>query len=192
MIWNEWKLGNVVQKTTETLTLWRTEKGFIEVYRDTLAIPLELNGQTKGYVFHGSGRLLLDTIVETERGAIGKSVEKKIDEPFLMLGDTSPVQQHLDTADKDSEEFAAKAEELCSRFFRSRRWLSIQCCRREDGSIFAFPNKVGKFDILVARDSKLVYKALDKIFVSNRSKTVLKTPNEVILSNDRKSLIIDK
>jgi hypothetical protein len=37
--------------------------------------------------------------VETEKGAVGKPVEKEITEPFLMLGDTENMQQHLSAAD---------------------------------------------------------------------------------------------
>ncbi|MCW3986518.1 MAG: hypothetical protein NWE91_08965 [Candidatus Bathyarchaeota archaeon] len=51
-----------------------------------MALPIVLNDQRKGYIFHGHGKLILDTIVETEKGAIGKSVEKKNQRTLLDAG----------------------------------------------------------------------------------------------------------
>jgi len=53
-----------------------------------------------------------------------------------------------------------------------------------------FPNDTKKLDILIANGSKLVYKAMDRVFIANENKVILKTPQETILSNDRKSLMI--
>jgi hypothetical protein len=46
--------------------------------------------------------------------------------------------------------------------------------------------------MLIAKGSKLVYKAIDKVFVSSRNKVVLKTPEEVILSSAHRSFVIKK
>ena len=70
---------------------------------------------------------------------------------------------------------------------------SLHCCGNNDGVIFAFPNEAGKLDILIAKGSKLVYKAMNQVFVSKNGKVVLKTPTEVIVSGDnRKSLVIKR
>lgn len=198
MIWQNYELENTVLKATEALTLWKIETGIIEIDKNTLAIPIKLDDKRKGYIFHGHGKLTLDTIIETEKGAIGKPVEKEITEPFLMLGKTEETEQQFNTADKEDlktmnyeneQEFLAKAEALFDRFLGKRILHSHHCCGHIGGFIFAFINKNEKLDILIAEGSKLIYKAVDKVFVSNKNKIVLKTSNEVIVSNDRKPLV---
>ena len=124
------QLDNTVSKINEALTLWQTEKCIIEISKNTLAVSIKLDDQERGYIFHGQGRLLLDTIVETEKGAIGKPVEKGLNEPFLMLGDTEEKQRHLTEASEedfakmsyeDQQEFVAKAKDLLDRFFEKER-----------------------------------------------------------------------
>jgi hypothetical protein len=202
MIRQSYQLDSTALKITETMTLWRTEKGLVEIGKNTLAIPIKLNDQRKGYIFHGHGKLLLDTIVETQEGAIGKPVENELNKLFLMLGDAEEIQQHLSTATKENltkmgyvneQGFIDKAEDLFDQFFGKMRIHSHQCCSNNYGVIFAFPNKTGKLDTLIANDSKLVYKAMNQVFISNDGNVVLKTPAEVIVSGDnRKSLVIKK
>lgn len=201
MTWQNYQLENTILKTNEAMTLLKIEKGIVEIGKNALAIPIKLGDERKGYVFHGHGKLVLDTIVETNKGAVGKPVEKEISEPFLMLGDAEEIQQHFSTANKDDlkmmsyeseKEFMAKAEKLFDRFLGRKIVHDCNCCGNNDGFIFAFPNEVGKLDVLVAKGSKLVYKARDKVFVSNKSKVVLKTPNEVIVSNNQRSFVINR
>jgi len=200
MIWQNYHLDNTISKITEAITLWQTEKGIIEISKNTLAIPIMLGDQRKGYIFHGHGKLLLDTIVETEEGAIGKPVEKEVNEPFLMIGDTEETEKHLSVASKEDftkmgyenpQELIVKAEDLCNQFFKGRMH-SHQCFDEGHGLIFAFQNEDGKLNILVTNGSKLVYKAMDVVFVSNGNRVVLKSPDEVVCSNNGKSVIIKK
>jgi hypothetical protein len=202
MIWQNYQLESTALKVIETMTLWQTEKGSVEISKNTLAIPVKLNDQRKGYIFHGHGKLLLDTIVETQEGAVGKSVENELNGLFLMLGKTEKIQQNLSTATKEDltkmgyeneQGFMYKAEDLSDQFFRKIITHSHQGCGNNYGVIFAFPNKAGKLDTLIANDSKLVYKAMNQVFVSNNGKVVLKTPTEVIVSGGSgKSLVIKK
>jgi hypothetical protein len=130
MIWKQYELGKTVLKATESMTLWQTEKGIIEISNNTLTIPIKLDGQKRGYVFQGHGKLLLDTIVETEEGAMGRPVEKELNEPFLMLGDIEEIQKSLTKANeedfqkmgyKDQKGFEDRAEDLCDQFLKKRR-----------------------------------------------------------------------
>jgi len=200
MTWQNYQLDNTVSKATEAITLWQTEKGIIEINKNTLAILIKLDDQRKGYIFHGHGELLLDTIVETEEGAIGKPVEKELNEPFLMLGGTEQIQQQFSTASgedftkmgyENRQEFVAKAEDLYDQFFRGKVH-SRQDFDEGHGLIFAFQNEASKLDILITKGSKLVYKAMGMVFVSNENKVVLKSPTEVVCSNNGKSVIIKK
>jgi hypothetical protein len=202
MLWQNYRIDKTILKTTEAMTLWRAEKGTIEISNNTLAIPIKLEDQRKGYIFHGHGKLLLDTIVETHEGAVGKPVENELNGLFLMLGDTDEIRQHLSSAAKEDltkmgyeteQGLIDKAATLFDQFFGKTKMHNHQCCGINHGVIFAFPNEAGKLDILIAKGSKLVYKAMNQTFVSNDCKVVLKTPTEVIVSGDnRKSLIIKK
>jgi len=200
MIWAKYKLDNTVARASEEIRLWHTEKGLVEISKNTLAVSVRLNEKRKGYVFHGQGKLLIDAIVETQEGAIGKSIEKELIEPFLLLGDTERIQKDLvETSESDFEKmgyksrqgFVDKAEDLCERFFRGRVH-SHEDFDEPHGLIFAFQNENSKFDILVASSSKLVYKATDVVFVSNENKVVLKSPGEVVVSDNGKSVVVQK
>ena len=201
MTWKKFQLDSPISKVTEATTLWQTEKGIIEISKNTLAIPLKLDDQRKGYVFHGQGKLLIDAIVETDDGAVGKSVEKELDKTFLMLGETQEIGQYLTTASEEDfikmgyesqQEFIAKAEDLFNRFFEKGRMNSHQYFSDDHGFIFAFQNQTDKLDILVSKGSKLVYNTVDLVFVSNENRVVLKSPSEVVCSSNGKLIIIKK
>ena len=201
MMWQNYQLGNTVSKTSEAVTLWRMEKGIIEINKNTLAVPIELDDKERGYVFHGDGKFLLDSIVETEEGAIGQPVEKELSELFLMLGDTEEMQKHLTEASeedfakmnyKSQREFTDKADALYDQFFKKRRVHSHHGFDEDSGLVFAFQNEDNKLDILVSKGSNLVYKSVDLVFVSNKNRVVLKSPREVICSSKGKSVIIKK
>ncbi|UCE44239.1 MAG: hypothetical protein JSV57_01775, partial [Candidatus Bathyarchaeota archaeon] len=63
-----YQLGSTILKTVKAIKLWESERGIVEVSKNTLAISIKLDDQGRGYIFHGHGKLLLDTIVETEEG----------------------------------------------------------------------------------------------------------------------------
>ncbi|MEM2916903.1 MAG: hypothetical protein QXN63_00905 [Candidatus Bathyarchaeia archaeon] len=195
MIWHRYQLESTVLKTTEPITLWKTEKGLIEIDANALALPIKHDNQRKGYIFHGCGKLLLDAIVETQKGAVGKPIEKEIKEPFIMLGAKEEVGQRLTTANSEDlakmgyetqEAFFRKAEDLYDRLLRNIR-VGPRC---EKGLIFAFQNKAHSF--LVTKGSKLVYKAAGIIFVSDEDKVVLKSLDGIALLRNGKSVIIQK
>lgn len=201
MKWEKYQLDNKVSKVTEDVTLWKNEKGIIEATKDTLATKVIVDDNPCGYVFHGKGNLLLDTIVETGKGAIGKSVERSLDEPFLMLGELDD--QQLKDAEREDfttlgyenqQQFTLKAEELLAQFFeKSTHEVKHSNSFNEDGVfIFVFPNEKGKLDILLAKDNKLVYTSTEKVFVSKGEKTVLTSHGKVIASKSGKSVIIEK
>jgi hypothetical protein len=201
MIWQDYELDECISKAAETLTLWKTERALVEIDKDTLIVAIKQGDMLKGYVFHGNGKLLLDTIVETEEGAIGKSIDRRLNEPFLMLSDAQDIQKHLDKAsDEDlrkmgyenQQGFSAKAEELLEKTLTRGRIRNGGCCSNHDGSIFAFPNEEGKPDVLVLNGSKVVYVTKSTVFVANENRTVLKSSEQVILSKHGRSFIINR
>jgi hypothetical protein len=94
----DYKVDNAVSKTIDVLALWHSEKGLVEIDKDTLAVGIRRNEKEAEYVFCGHGRLLIDTIVETDEGAMGKPVEKELNQPFIMFSNTKEIHQHLSIA----------------------------------------------------------------------------------------------
>jgi len=200
-MWHDYEAGDAVFKTREPVTLWKTDQGFVEVDKDTLAVQVKSGGKQEGFVFHGQGKLVLDAIVETESGAVGEPVEKKLSNPFLMLGETDQIQQHLGEATsedlekmgyKNNTEFADKAKDLLGRSLNKGRMNSGSCCSHFNGSMFMFPNETGKSDVLMLHDSKLIYNSSSMVFISNDGKSILKSPKNVVVSNHGKWCIICK
>lgn len=193
MICHTCQLDKTIWKISQDLTLWTAEKGLVKINQNSLAVPIKQNNREKGYIFHGEGKLVLDAIIETVEGAIGKSIEEELKDPFLMLGHAEKINAHLDTATqedlmrmkyKDEQEVISKAQKLFEQFLGKKK-----ICKNH-GVIFAFPNKIGKLDILIAKGSKIVYKTTATIFIANKDKMVLKTPQKIILSKHKKCLVI--
>ncbi len=184
------------------MTLWKNARGNVEIARDTLAVEVLLDDQPCGYVFHGSGSLLLDAIVETESGAVGNSVERALSEPFLMLGRLEDEQQHFQESETDDvtkwgyenpNEFVGKAEGLLDRFFER------STCRNRHAEgfwgngtrVFAFPNSQERLDMLITKKSKLVYTAPDRVFIMKGDKMVLTSRGTVAVSRPGKSVLVE-
>jgi hypothetical protein len=178
-------------RTTESEVLLKTEKSLVEVDKDTLAVAVKSEGQLRGFVFQGKGRLVLDTIVETDEGAIGEPIERELDKPFLVLGDVAKSDRSLTVAAKedlekagyaDQKQFLEKAGSVLDMF--GGRGKIHDCGHSGEGgnSVFAFQNETGKLDLLVVSRSRLVYKASDVIFVADGDKTILKNPRHIALS----------
>lgn len=201
MIWQNYELEEAILKASHDKALWKTEKGILEINKDTLAIPIRQDGKRRGFVFHGSGKLLIDTIIKTEEGAIGNPVDKELKTPFLMIGSTEETQKYLVEASEEDftrmgymnrQSLEAEAKDLCRQFFGSRL-DSNQHSRLDRGCIFAFRNKENRLDILITKHSKMVYKTDDIAFVSNDDKVVLKTPDEVVCSSSGgRSIIVQR
>ncbi|UCC32855.1 MAG: hypothetical protein JSW53_03380, partial [Candidatus Bathyarchaeota archaeon] len=147
------------------------------------------------------GKLLLDTIVETEEGTIGKPVQRELNKAFLMLGDTRETQENLTEARAEDlagrgyqtqQEFIETAETLFNRFFKDGESHSRRQFNKRHGFVFAFQNQYDKLDILVAKGPRLIYTAEDKIFISNENSIVLKSSNGVVCSGNGRSVIIKK
>jgi hypothetical protein len=197
-----YRLDSRLLKTTADMTLWKNARGKVEIARDTLAVEVFLDDRPCGYVFHGSGSLLLDAIVETERGAVGNSVERALTEPFLMLGRLEDEQQHLQESGTEDftkwgyenpNEFVGKAEGLLDRFFERStcRNRHAEGLGANGARVFAFPNRKGRLDMLLTKGSKLVYTAPDRVFVMKGDKMVLTSRGRVAVSRDGKSILVE-
>ena len=189
-------------RIAQSTTLWKGEKGLVEVNEDVPVIQVTQDDEVNGYVFGGKGRLVVDTIVETTKGAIGNPTERDINDPFLMLGNTDSVRESLEPLKEEEftsletmtkEEFRDKAQNLLDQFLGdSSRRIGLSSFSRGDGFVFAFPNDDGKLDILLCKDSKMVYTGTDKVFVSKGDKEVLTSFGDVVVSKSGKSVCVSK
>ncbi len=201
MRWRDYRLGTAISKITKDTKLWESERGIVEVCEIALVLPIKLEEEERGYIFHGQGRLLLDTIAETEEGAIGRPVESELSDPFLMLGDKGETDLHMTEASEEDlksrgyserQEFLDRAEDLFDRFFQKSRVHGRRHFKHQSGLIFAFLNQNDKLDILIAKGSKLVYASRDKVFIAHKDNVVLKGQDEVVCSSKGKSVIINR
>jgi hypothetical protein len=200
MKWQGYELDSRILKTTEDVTLWKNERGIVEVGTGAVAIQVNLDDQPSGYVFRGNGKLIVDSIVETKHGAVGNPIEKEINESFLMLGELEGGEQYFEVASeedytgvgvKDKQEFESEAADLLDKFFKGATRESKKFDRNH-GLFFAFPNEKSQLDILVAKGSKLIYTATDTVFVSKGDQVVLKRAGDVFVSRLGKSVIVTK
>ncbi|MCW4053156.1 MAG: hypothetical protein NWE78_08120 [Candidatus Bathyarchaeota archaeon] len=197
-----YQLGSEILRTTQNATLWKNKKGIVEIAEDVPAVQIRFDEEPCGYIFRGKGRLRVDTIAETEQGAVGKPVDKEINEPFLMLGETKEIQENLKLTDDEdlarleigtSQDFLTEAEDLLDKFLQRSSHRNRHRFNNElEGFIFAFQNAKGKLDLLIGKGTKLVYTAVDKVFVSKRNKVVLTSDGEVAISRPGKSVIVSK
>jgi hypothetical protein len=201
MTLQDYQLEETILKTSEEKTLWQTEKGIVKIRKNTLVLPILLDGHRNGYVFHENGELLIDTIVETEEGAMGKPVEKEANKPFLLIGAKENLLQNLDTAQQediqragynDEKGFLVEADKICNRILGRKRGYNYRLSNFDRGLVFAFSNETDSPDILVTKGSKLVYKAVGVVFVSSEDKSILKDHGAVVLSNHGKSFLIKR
>jgi len=200
MTWTRLQIGDTVLKTTKAMTLAKTHRSLVEIAKDSLAVGIEAGDKHEGYVFHGHGKMLLDTIIETEEGALGSSVEKETNDLFLMLGDTSQLQPYLISATsddllkmghKDRQEFQTEAQVIINQFAEETDAKGFHCFGRFDGTEFAFPRGSGKFDVLLTEKSKLVYRAASVLFVSDLNNVVLKNGELIAVSGQGRSCIVN-
>jgi hypothetical protein len=195
------QLGNQPQKLTKDATLLHNEKCIVTATAGTLTLPILLDNATSGQLFIGKGKLTLDTIVETSRGAIGKPLVRDLDpeHPFLMLGETENLKENLTSATnqdlnnigyKSTDEFLKKANEAFDEFAHRRHsHIDIE----PDAHIFAFANEHQKWDFLIIKDDRLVYASKHKVYISkNGGESVSLGPGSILVNKKGKTVVIDK
>ena len=192
MIWPHYELSNEVLRTNEQLNLWKSDRGSVDIERETLAVAITLDGKPEGYIFSGNGRMILDAIVETDQGAVGKPIEQQLTDPFLMVGNPEIIEAHSFSAfTGEKQDFLAKAQDLYHEFFRGGEHFGHGCHHHQhEGLVFAFKNDSGKLDILIPHGSKIVYKAKHIVFISDDGEAILKSPEHTVVSNHGRCIVM--
>jgi hypothetical protein len=184
----------------EDITLLKTEKCIITASKDTLALPITFNERVHGYFMHGSGRLIVDTIIETSKGAVGGPTEKNLKSPFITIGGFEEIKEKMTEADladlttlgyESTDSLKRKAEALCEELLdRKVSWPRFEANMTR---IFLFEMDGDNYDMLISKNSKkLVYVSASKVYVFSGNKSLLSMPNEVLISKPGKSIIIAK
>ncbi len=195
----DYRLDDKPLKLLEDLTLFKNERCIVNAFKGTLALPMKFNEETLGYIFHGKGKLLIDSIIETSRGAVGKPTERDLKEPFLMLGDAKEISNNIDFADasdlaklgyESTQCFIERVDEASQRFlgrkFRNRCWnLNIK-----NSCLFAFMDEKNGYDTLISKRDKLFYSSDEGMYVFKGNKGILKRHGEVIVSKMGKTVCI--
>jgi len=189
-------------KLRQDFTLFQNERCIMKIFKPSLALPIMRESEVVGYVFHGEGKLVIDAVIETPKGAIGRPVERKIETPFIMLAPFEKVRKLRedlvsanisDLKQKGYEglgEFIKAARELCSQTFRKTCFDTFLENRRY---IFAFKRKdQRKIDLLVSKDDKLAYISGEKLFAFKRGKSVIIKPGKLLIAKSNKTLVVSR
>ena len=152
-----YKISNEPSKIVEDATLLKNERCIVDALEGTLALPVLIDEKVQGYVFHGTGKLVVDSIIETTKGAVGKPTVKDLKHPFMMLGGAEEIKDNLGNADTSDlqnagyeriDAFIKHAEELCGRLLKGKH---CHVDFGKDSRLFAFLNEEGRLDILVSK-----------------------------------------
>jgi hypothetical protein len=197
-MWRNYELDDKVLELDEDMTLYRSDKVLVNLDKGTRAIVVKRKDRMEGLVFLGSGKLIVDTIVETENGALGKPTERELSEPFLMLGPVEDTLQHLKEANKEdlqrngmkAEDLFDKAQNLVDKLQGRRALCSFSCHNEQKGLVFAFTTDEDRLDVLVLNDSRIVYKSKGVSFVSSGNHSVLKNADQVVLATNGRSVFV--
>jgi hypothetical protein len=198
MMWKDYKLDDKVLELDEDVTLYRSDKVLVNLSKGARAIAVKRKDRMEGLVFQGHGRLIVDTIVETENGALGKPTERELSEPFLMLGPVEDTLQHLKEANKEdlqrngvkAEDLFDKAQNLVDKLQGRHALCSFSCYNEQEGSVFAFATDEDRLDVLVLNDSRIVFKSKGVSFVSIDNHSVLKNTDQVVLATNGRSVFV--
>jgi len=195
------QLGTQPQRLTKDTILLRNDKCIIKTAEGTLTLPILVDDNPSGHLFIGKGEFTLDAIIETTRGAIGKPMTRNLtpNQPFLMFNATKNLNENLTPAStqdlsnmayRSTDEFLKKADDTLDQFVRRRHGhFDIE----SDTHIFAFATEHGRWDILVAKQNKLVYASKHRVYVSrDNGESVSVGPAQILVAKKGKTVVIDK
>jgi hypothetical protein len=198
MMWKNYELDDKVLELDEDMTLYRSDKVLVSLNKGTRAIAVKRKDRMEGLVFLGHGRLIVDTIVETENGALGKPTERELSDPFFMLGPVEETLKQLREANNEdlqrngvkTDDLFAKARNLVDKLQGGRALCSFSYHNEQKGRVFAFATDEDKLDVLVLNDSRIVFENKGVSFVSIGNHSVLKNADQVVLATNGKSLFV--
>ena len=193
------KLGKQPHKLNKDLTLLENEKCVITTQEGTLTLPILVEGNTRGHILTGKGQLTLDAIIETPKGAIGKSLITDLDQPFLMFGTVSEISENTAPATaqdisnmgyENLEDLLVKANDAFSQFtINSHKHPKLE----ENTQTFAFFTPDKAWDILVTKEDKLIFTSRNKVYIfKHPTENTQLHPQHLQFAENGKTIIIGK
>jgi len=193
------KLGKQPIRLNIDLTLLKNEKCLVTAQEGTLTLPILIEGNIQGYLLTGRGQLTLDAIIETPKGAIGKSLITDLNQPFLMFstdnavsGKSTPAtaQDISNMGYENLEDLLVKANDVFSQFtINSHKHPKLG----EDTQMFAFFTPDKTWDILIAKEDKLIFTSRSQVYVfKDAAEDAEFHPQRLMLAEDGKTVIIGK
>lgn len=193
------KLGKQPCKLNRDLTLLQSEKCLITAQEGTLTLPILIEGNTQGHLLTGRGQLTLDAIIDTPKGAIGKSLITDLNQPFLMFSTDNTISENLTPANdqditnmgyENLEDLLVKANDAFSQFtINSHKRPKLE----EDTQMFALFTPDRTWDILIAKEDKLIFTSKNRVYIfKDASEDTEFHTQRLMLAEDRKTVIIGK
>lgn len=193
------KLGKQPHKLNKDLTLLQNEKCLITIQEGILTLPILIEGNTQGHLFTGRGQFTLDATIETPKGAIGRSLITDLNQPFLMLRTVDTISEDLIPATAQDisnmgyeslEDLLVKANDVFSQFtINNDKHPRLE----QNARIFAFFTPDKTWDILIAKEDKLIFTSRNKVYIfKDATEDAEFHPQRLILAEDGKTVIIGK
>jgi hypothetical protein len=194
-------LGALAGKVDATTEIARTEKALVQVDSGALYFPIIRNNVELGGIFFGSGQLIVDAIVETNRGAVGQSQELEWNGSLLLLSLSAEwvPPSVLPASDKDlgdhnldSREAAEeKARQLFDQYLDERSSWSgeIFTSRGKGWCVIILDKKQGKISIVASRD-RLAMKQSDSCLVIKGNCMVKKDGHSKLIITGKRGHIL--
>ncbi|MEM2142105.1 MAG: hypothetical protein QXS20_05095 [Candidatus Thorarchaeota archaeon] len=107
---------------TSSIRIISTDHALVELLPGCTWLPLKKDNQNVGIAFKGPFRLMVDTIVDTARGAIGRSLSYNLDQTSVYLGRADPSAVSRPSTDDETE----SAGEGNSETFHERMRNSVE------------------------------------------------------------------
>jgi hypothetical protein len=194
-------LGALAGRVTNPTDIARSEKALLGVNEGTLYFPIFYQNHEVGGIFIGYGQMIADAIVETTRGALGKSYEFFWNGSLLLISEdgewsppsTGPVRkgdlnEFLLSSEEEAQE---RAQSIFERFVHhNRSWITGTFIRRNRGWIATIlDTQRGKCHI-IASDDRFVLKIGQLRVVLTGNKLVHKEGRKKVLVAGRGGPII--
>ncbi|MFX1362546.1 MAG: hypothetical protein ACFE7A_03750 [Promethearchaeota archaeon] len=193
-------LGDLTGKVSNDSKIAQSEKALVNVESGALYFPVLLDETIAGGIFLGSGHFIVDAIIETGAGAVGKSEEHKWDGNLLLLDqggmwsapNTEPFKHtdlkihNLESAEKARE----RAQKVLNRFsFEGRSWASDFFESKKEGWIVNIIDKENKESRLVAKRDRLVMTHEGIKLVIKGNKLVRKGNKKILVVGEEGNIV---
>jgi hypothetical protein len=186
-------LGALAGKVAESSEIARSEKALVQVDAETLYFPVLRVGVEVGGVFFGTGRYIVDAIVETREGAVGQSQDASWNGSLLLLsaaGEWSPPtvdaasekdvrRQYLESP----EDAFDRAREILRRFANQQfpRFACVSTHQSSGWKATILDKRVGKASIVANGD---------RVVVANAKVSLVIKGNHLVKTQGRHKVLV--